>query len=186
MLTAWSQKRSAMYRYDSTAEIYDARYAEEQEAKYRVALEKVEPAGTILDVGCGTGLFFKLVVDKADSVVGIDSSKKLLLGARKHANRWGNVHLVQADADHLPFKADFFDVVFAFTVLQNMPNPVETLKELRRVANPGAQVVVSGLKKVISLFSLREMLEKAGLSSVSIVDGEDLKCYVSVSLKDVR
>lgn len=172
-----------MHRYDSTAEIYDARYGEEQEAKYKVALENVKPVGTVLDVGCGTGLFFKHVVDEAESAVGIDSSRKLLLQAQKHARSWRNVHLVQADADHLPLKEDFFKVVFAFTVLQNMPKPVETLRAIHRVAKPDAQVVVTGLKKVFSSASLREMIERAGLCPISVKDDDSLKCYVAFSLK---
>ena len=172
-----------MHSYDSTAEIYDARYGEEQEAKYKAALENMKLAGTVLDVGCGTGLFFKYVVDEAESAVGIDSSGKLLLQAQKHARGWRNVHLVQADADHLPFKEDLFNVVFAFTVLQNMPKPVETLRAIHRVAKPDAQVVVTGLKKVFSLDSFRELIEKAGLSTVSVRNDESLKCYVAFSLK---
>jgi ubiquinone/menaquinone biosynthesis C-methylase UbiE len=175
-----------MHSYDSTVKIYDARYAEEQEAKYKAALENVKPAGMVLDVGCGTGLFFKHVADEAGCIVGVDSSKKLLLEAQNHARGWRKVHLVQADADHLPFKADFFDVVFAFTLLQNMPKPVETLRELGRVAKPDFQVVVTGLKKVFSSSRLREMLERAGLCPVSIMDDELLKCYVAFSLKSSK
>ena len=185
-MTAWSQKRKVMHRYDSTAEIYDARYAEEQEAKYIAALENVKPVGAVLDVGCGTGLFFKHVASEAETVVGIDSSRKLLLEAQKHARSHKNVHLVQADADHLPFKADFFDVVFAFTVLQNMPKLPETLSELRRVAKPEAQVVVTGLKKVFSSGYLRELLEHAGLCPVTIRNDDLLKCYVAFSLKSSK
>jgi len=172
-----------MRRYDLTAGMYDTRYAEEQEAKYKAALENVKPAGTVLDVGCGTGLFFKHVVDETETVVGVDSSMKLLLEARKHARNWRRVHLVQADADHLPFNEDFFDVVLAFTVLQNMPKPLSTLKELWRVAKPEAHVIVTGLKKVFSPASLQEMLESAGLSQVSIIDENSLMCFVAFSLK---
>jgi len=185
-LTAWTKKRKVMHRYDSTAEIYDARYGEEQEAKYKVALENVKPAEKVLDIGCGTGLFFRHVADEAETVVGIDSSRKLLLDARKHARVWTNIHLVQADADHLPFKEDFFNAIFAFTVLQNMPKPLETLKELGRVAKRDAQVVVTGLKKVFSSDFLREMIEKAGLCPVSIRDDASLKCYVAFCIKRLK
>ena len=64
-------------------------------------------------------------------VVGVDISRKLLLKAKEQARAFPNVFVLQADADHLPFKDGFFDDVFAFTVLQNMPNPNETLSELK-------------------------------------------------------
>ena len=45
-------------------------------------------AGVVLDVGCGSGLFFSEVADQADMVVGVDVSRKLLLKAKKQAKRF--------------------------------------------------------------------------------------------------
>jgi ubiquinone/menaquinone biosynthesis C-methylase UbiE len=95
----------------------------------------------------------------------------------------GNVDLVQADADHLPFKKEQFSTVFAFTVLQNMPKPLETLLEVRRTAREGAVVTVTGLKKTFSAGSFGNLLRNAGLNVVSVKDEENLKCYVAISLK---
>jgi ubiquinone/menaquinone biosynthesis C-methylase UbiE len=87
--------------------------------------------------------------------------------------------VLQADADNLPFKDSFFNAVFAFTVLQNMPTPVETLKELKRVAKRGGKVVVTGLKKAIPLNEFIDALESSDMKIISFVDNEDLKCYVA-------
>ena len=161
--------------------MYEERYAEEQKAKYGAALENVNVAdGAVLDVGCGSGLFFSQVAAKANVVVGVDISRKLLLKAKEQAHAFENVFVLQADADHLPFREAFFDVVFAFTVLQNMPKPSETLNELKRVAKLGGKVVVTGLKKAFSLNAFMDVLEGSGLKMVSFVDNEDLKCYVAV------
>jgi ubiquinone/menaquinone biosynthesis C-methylase UbiE len=174
-----------MRRYDLTAQIYDVRYAEEQEAKYKKALESLNIAGNsiILDVGCGTGLLFSHVAAEAQTVVGVDVSGRLLLQAKERARKFPDVNVVQADADHMPFKNDYFSMVFAFTVLQNMPKPLETLKELGRVAKLNALVVVTGLKKIFSIETLYKLLEQAGLCPASIVNDESLKCYVVVCLK---
>ncbi len=131
MVNNWSKKRSVMRRYNLTAQIYDERYREEQDAKYKAALEglRIKSNSVVLDVGCGTGLFFNSVADLAEMVVGADVSRELLLLAKKQGRDSGNILLVLADADHLPFKQQVFDFVFAFTVLQNMPKPEETLKE---------------------------------------------------------
>jgi ubiquinone/menaquinone biosynthesis C-methylase UbiE len=182
-LSSWKHKRTVRERYDLTARIYDARYKEEQEAKYHAALTTAKPKGLVLDVGCGTGLFFSHVSSKAKGVVGVDVSKTLLLLAMERVKKLGNVSLAQADADHLPFTDDVFDEVFAFTLLQNMPNPLETLTELRRIAREGATVTVTGLKKAFPLQTLRELLCSAGLRLVSIKDEEKLKCYVASSQK---
>ncbi len=182
-MTSWKHKRTVKRRYDLTAKMYDARYTEEQEAKYHAALASAEPAWLVLDVGCGTGLFFKHVPSQVTGVVGVDISKNLLLLSMIRAKTMRNVSVIQADVDHLPFKNNTFDDVFAFTVLQNMPNPLETLMELRRTAKRSAAITITGLKKTFSLESLKELICQAGLRLVSVKDEEKLKCYVILSLK---
>ena len=181
----WDQKRKIIRRYDLTAQLYDMRYAEEQEIKYKTALERLNVArnSKVLDVGCGTGLLFSHVAAEAQTVVGVDISSRLLLQAKERARDFRNVHLVQADADYLPFTDNHFSIVFAFTVLQNMPKPLETLKEIKRNAKRDASIVVTGLKKAFSLEAFRELLQNAGLQVVSLKDDDVLKCYVAVTVR---
>ena len=187
-MNAWKQKRSVMRRYDLTAHLYDVRYAEEQEAKYKVALEdlSVTRNSVVLDVGCGTGLLFSYIAAEAKLVVGVDVSKQLLLQAWKRAGNFRSVHLVQADADHLPFRDACFSAVFAFTVLQNMPKPSETLVEIGRTARRDAFILITGLKKAFSFEAFGELLQQAGLRAVSLKDDDALRCYVAVSVKSLR
>ena len=171
-----------MRRYDLTAEMYERRYTEEQKAKYKAALKTLNVTGKrVLDVGCGTGLLFSHVAAEAKTVVGVDVSIKLLRQAKKRAQEFRNVHLVQADADHMPFKNNHFNIVFAFTVLQNLPKPLETLREIKLNAQQTASIVVTGLKKVFSLEAFQELLRDAGLQVVSLKDDAPLKCYVAVT-----
>jgi ubiquinone/menaquinone biosynthesis C-methylase UbiE len=114
--------------------------------------------------------------------VGVDVSGKLLRQARERARNWGNVHLIQADGDHLPFKNDVFDFTFVFTVLQNMPAPVETLREICQTAKRDAVMVVTGLKKVFSLDDFRAILQQGGLRVKSIKD-DDSRCYVALTVQ---
>ncbi len=183
-MNKWNQKRTTMQRYNLTARMYEMRYAEEQAAKYKAALNNLNINGKrVLDVGCGTGLLFSQITNEAQTVVGVDLSSKLLHQARERARKFSNVHLVQADADHLPFTSNLFNVVFAFTVLQNMPNPSETLSEIKRNAQQAASIVVTGLKKVFSLEAFQKLLQDAGLQVVQIEDAEPLKCYVAVTVR---
>ena len=184
-LNTWDQKRKLIRRYDLTAKMYDVRYAEEQELKYKTALKRLKAIrnSNVLDVGCGTGLLFKHVAAEAKTVVGVDISGKLLLQAKESARDFRNVHLVQADADHMPFKDNHFSVVFAFTVLQNMPKPLETLNEIKRVAKLEASIVVTGLKKAFSLEAFGMLLQSAGLKLVSLEDADALKCFVAVAVR---
>ncbi len=179
-MNRWAHKRSIRRRYNLTAQSYDQRYFAEQQIKYQAALNKlqIKQDDTILDVGCGTGLFFNHISDRAGSVVGLDISRGLLLQAKERAKAYSNVFVVLGDADHLPFADGFFSLVFAFTVLQNMPKPVETLQELSRVAKPDASIVATALKRAISLETFADMLEQAGLKATALRDDEQLQCYV--------
>jgi ubiquinone/menaquinone biosynthesis C-methylase UbiE len=184
-MNKWNKKRMTMRHYDLTAEMYERRYAEEQAAKYKAALENlnINRNSIVLDVGCGTGLFFGQVAAEAQTVVGVDISRKLLLQAKERARRFRSVHLVQADADYLPLIRRHFNVVFTFTMLQNMPKPLETLNEIKRNATLNAIVVVTGLKKVFSLEAFQALLKDATLRIVSLADVDALKCYVAVTVQ---
>jgi len=183
-MSEWKKKRILMHRYDLTAHIYDMQYAEEQTAKIRAALEdlKIEKHSLVLDTGCGTGLLFGYVADKAETTVGLDISRKVLLQAKKRAKNFLNIHLILADADNMPLKENIFSHVFGFTLLQNMPNPVKTLNEIRRVAKDDAVIVITGMKKAFTLEEFEELLQDTGFDIVDLKD-ESLKCYVAVCAK---
>jgi ubiquinone/menaquinone biosynthesis C-methylase UbiE len=180
-VTGWKDKRKVMQLYNMTAEMYDERYAQEQERKYKKALENIYVTRkTVLDVGCGSGLFFKEVAVQAGMVIGVDVSRKLLLKAKEQGSAFSNVAVLQADADHLPFRDELFGAVFAFTVLQNVPKPAETLKELKRVTKKDEKIVVTGLKKAFQSTSFFDLLDRSGLIVTAFVDDEAINCYVAV------
>ena len=180
-MSGWTKKREVMRRYDATAHIYDIRYAEEQMRKVQAALEKtgIERDHLILDVGCGTGVLFENVADQAKDVVGLDISRKTLSYAKKRAKEFGNVHLLLADAEILPFRDNIFDRVFAFTLIQNTPNPLEALAEIRRVAEYSSVIVVTGLKKAFTKRVFEKLLIEADLTVAELLS-ENPKCYAAI------
>jgi SAM-dependent methyltransferase len=169
-----------MRRYNLTAQMYDSRYCEEQEAKYKAAMNglKIDKSNIVLDLGCGSGLFFNHLTEKAEMVIGADISRQLLILAKDRNESNENVFLVLADADHLPFRQKVFNFMFAFTVLQNMPKPEDTLKQLREYAIQDACFVVSGLKAAFSLEVFGGFIDHAGLQIISIVNDNALRCYI--------
>lgn len=180
-MSEWDKKRRIMRRYDLTAHIYDMRYSEEQTAKIKAAFEamSIKKGSLVLDAGCGTGLLFEHVPDEARLVVGLDISRNTLLQAKARARKLPNAALVWADADSMPFREATFDYVFAFTLLQNMPNPPKTLSEMNRVARESTAFVVTGMKKAFSRKRFEELLLSSGLSIVALRE-EGLKCYVTI------
>lgn len=187
-MQAWDQKKRIMRRYDQSARVYDSQYLDEQEAKIKTVMQnlRVHRGIRILDAGCGTGLLFKDVVDKADFAVGIDLSRGLIKEAKKKTQHYRNVALVLADADNLPLTAEGFDAIFAITLVQNMPSPRATLTELKRVAKQTASIVITGLRKHFSHEAFLKMLRESDLV-VDVLKLDDAgKDYVSICGKARR
>lgn len=186
LVNRWKQKQSVQRRYNITAKTYDQRYCNEQTVKYRAALDNITISkdAALLDVGCSTGLFFSHIANKAGLLVGLDLSRELLLQANKRAKHYKNVFLVLGDADNLPFIDQFFNSVFIFTVLQNMPTPSTTLNEISRATKPDAHIVVTALKRAIPLETFSKLLKKAKLSTITLKGDDALQCYVVISIKN--
>jgi SAM-dependent methyltransferase len=93
----------------------------------------------VLDLGAGTGVAGRAAIAAgARQVVAVDIAEDMLrsgLGATA-----GVVLPVVADATHLPFTAQAFDIVCAAFCLGHLPDPVAALKEARRV---GRSIVAS-------------------------------------------
>ncbi len=176
----WKKKREVMLYYNQTAAGYDAQYAEEQNMKIRAALSNVhlKENRLILDMGCGTGLLFPYIADKAKLLVGIDTSAKLLKRAQKRARQNPNVTLIQADADHTPFKNQTFHIVFAITLLQNMPDPTATLKEIGRITKPKAVIILTTLKKKFTQKAIIKLLKKTKLKITTLKTTPKIKDHI--------
>jgi len=181
-MSGWLKKRRVLHRYDLTAEMYDMRYAEEQEDKIRAAMRniKTKQLGLVLDAGCGTGILFSQVAGRAETLVGLDLSKKTLLQAKRRAEkREINVHLIQADVDNMPFRDNVYNHVFAITVLQNTPDRNKTLREIKRVGKRDSVFIVTGLKRIFTKPAFKGTLTRADMK-VEAIENSHLKCYVAV------
>jgi len=168
-----------MHAYNVTADIYDTRYREDQERIYPKALESVDVlCAVVLDVGCGSGMFFSQVANKAQTVVGVDISRGLLNKAKQRLTE--NSHLVQADADYLPFRDGTFNAIFAFTMIQNMPKPIKTLKEIKRITAKDGKIIVTGLKKAFPNITFHDIIDASGMQTIVFSDDAELNCYIAV------
>lgn len=178
----WREKKKIIKRYDMTAHIYELRYREEQNMKYDAVLNSSEitMGDCILDVGCGTGLFIQKIAEKNGIIVGIDSSKKMLEEAKRACNRLKNASFICGDADFLPLRGRIFDNVFAFTLLQNMPQPKQTILEIARVAKNDSEIILTYQKKRFKEKHCDQSLENAGLHVSKFFDDGQLKDYVVI------
>lgn len=93
---------------------------------------------SLLEVGCGTGMFLENFWEAGFDVTGLDSSQEMLSVARSRLGHKADLHFGQAGA--LPFDDREFDFVVMLTVLEFLPAPLEALEEARRVARKGLLV----------------------------------------------
>jgi demethylmenaquinone methyltransferase/2-methoxy-6-polyprenyl-1,4-benzoquinol methylase len=98
----------------------------------------------VLDVGCGTGFATEGLLEHTEDVYGLDQSPHQLEKAYAKFGKRGTVQFTMGDAERLPYQDDTFDGVWSSGSIEYWPDPVETLRELRRVAKPGAPVLVVG------------------------------------------
>jgi len=184
-MQGWKNKRKTMRHYDQLAPLYDAQYAEEQKAKIKTALNNTKPEENelVLDLGCGTGFLFQQIAKSAKLLAGIDTSSKILQEARKRAKQLPNTAILRADADYTPFQNQIFDHVFAITLLQNMPNPLKTLQEIKRVSKEKSTMVITGLKKKFSQESFMNLLNKAELKVSTLKTNSQLKEHIAICQK---
>ncbi len=184
-MAEWNKKSKVTQHYNSLAPVYDAQYSEEQERKIRTALGRtnLKKHSLVLDAGCGTGLLFKHVGKSTKLLVGLDMAPRILKEAKKRVRQLPTTSVICADADFTPFRDTVFDAAFAITLLQNMPDPLATLCEMKRVTKNNAFLVITGLKKQFSQEAFEKLLERAGLRSSMMESGDELKGYVAVCWK---
>ncbi|MFF8785707.1 class I SAM-dependent methyltransferase [Streptomyces sp. NPDC015125] len=108
--------------------------------------DSLQPHMQILDVGCGPGTITAdlaaLVPD--GQVTGLEHAPDVLRQARATAADRGltNVRFAVGDVHALDYPDDTFCVVHAHQVLQHVGDPVQALREMRRVTKPGGIVAV--------------------------------------------
>lgn len=171
----WDKKKDSMRFYNTIFTSYDELYAKEQETKYNIILKSMKKTsfGTILDVGCGSGLFLQKIANVSKIRVGVDISHKMLSNAKK--NNTSSTYLICADADYLPFKKKIFDSVFTFTFLQNMPDPKSTLHEIGRVGKHKSIFGITFHNNSNVIQKALDWLKDIGISYQEIADDTALK-----------
>jgi len=87
---------------------------------------------SIVDVGCGTSDYLKWLTDDCKRLVGVDISVEMLKLCREDLGK--SIELVAADALHLPFKDEAFDISTTFQALHHFPDWKKALAEMVRTA----------------------------------------------------
>ena len=136
---------SAVYTHGHHESVLRSHTWRTAENSARYLLPHLAPGAALLDVGCGPGTITadlaKLVAP--GRVVAVDNAPQILTEAARHVAEAGyadRIEFATADVHALDFPDDTFDVVHAHQVLQHVGDPVQALREMRRVCKPGGVV----------------------------------------------
>ena len=106
----------------------------------------LRPGHKVLDVGCGTGDFLRLLapIVSPGTAVGVDLSETMIAEARQRsAENVENLSFQVGSVLELPFPAASFDRVLATQLLLHVPDPLKALVEMKRVLAPSGMISIS-------------------------------------------
>ena len=86
---------------------------------------------SVLDIGCGSGIFCEMAAKRGARVSGLDASEQLLAIARQ---RVPSGDFRTGEMEELPYDDQSFDVVTGFSSFQFATNPIKALQEASRVS----------------------------------------------------
>jgi ubiquinone/menaquinone biosynthesis C-methylase UbiE len=154
-------------------------------------LLQLMPPMVIADLGAGEGTFSQLLAQRAERVIAVDSSAKMVeFGARLAAeNGITNLEYRLGDLESPPIEEGSIDLAFFSQSLHHALHPAQAVAVAHRLLKPGGRIVILDLKKHgfeqaremyadtwlgFSEVELRGFLEKAGFEGVQswIVDHE--------------
>lgn len=120
-----------------------------KEYETELLLDMLQPSrnDSLLDVGCGTGVFSGDVLTVGSNVVGIDLSKPMISVA---AERFSDQRFMSVSGDmrYLPFTDGSFDKVYSMTAIEFIENARKAVVELERVTKPGGTIVLTTLNRL--------------------------------------
>ena len=105
----------------------------------------VEPAylngKLVLDAGCGSGRYSKIAGEAHAIVIGVDLSSAVET-AVVTTSHLPNVHIIQSDIFHLPFKSQLFQFIYSIGVLHHTPDTKKAFSRLITLLTDSGEIAV--------------------------------------------
>ena len=103
----------------------------------------INNSDSILDCGCGDGLYLKIIKELSVAAVsGFDLNSESLRLAQGYTKDM-NVPLVQGRIGDLPYKDNSFGKIFSTEVLEHVEDDLGALKEILRILKPGGRLIIT-------------------------------------------
>jgi len=143
------------------------------------------PKIKIADLGAGEGLISQLLANRAESVVCVDNSPKMVEFGSELAKKNGftNLSYKLGDIEDVPLKDESVDLALLSQALHHAQHPQAAIEEAYRILKPGGQLIIIDLlehnfEKARELYAdvwlgfsentLYQLLKDAGFSQVKV------------------
>jgi demethylmenaquinone methyltransferase/2-methoxy-6-polyprenyl-1,4-benzoquinol methylase len=124
--------------------------------RFTIELSAVRPGQTVLDIAGGTGdlaaKFSRLVGPEGQVILADINAAMLAVGRDRLIDKGatGNVQVVQADAQQLPFDDNSIDCITIAFGLRNVTDKAMAMRSMLRVLRPGGRLLVLEFSKPTS------------------------------------
>lgn len=146
--------------------------AENQPRRVRMCNEAAKVGGSVLEVGCATGIDYPRLKRLGLKYTGIDVTSKFISRAKE---LYPEIDVRVANVLDLPFADDSFDVVYANDVVQHL-DPKEYPKALREMWRVAQKLLLVSTSRQF-IFGNGEIIPKMGTSASSAVNGPYMNHY---------
>jgi SAM-dependent methyltransferase len=104
----------------------------------------------VLDIGCGTGQFTRLLAARAEQVLALDFSASMIAAAGQQSEGFQNITFIQADATTWDWPTERFDAIVTIATLHHLP-PEGILPRMKAALRAGGTLVVLDIRRSSSL-----------------------------------
>ncbi|MCG8401781.1 MAG: class I SAM-dependent methyltransferase [Firmicutes bacterium] len=121
----------------------------ESETNYRVqrVVELVSVyglnKGDIVDLGCGYGIYARVLSNMADKVIGIEVEKKRLQQAINNNRDKSNIVFLLYDGVNIPLPDDSIDNLIMVEVLEHVDSDLKSILEISRILKKGGKALIT-------------------------------------------
>ena len=99
---------------------------------------------TVLDLGCGTGQFSRLLADRAEGVIALDLSPNSIQIAKQRSQQFDNIDYHIADAARWEFPLEYFDAIASIATVHHL-SIEQLIPKLIAALKPGGVLIILDL-----------------------------------------
>ena len=168
-------------------------------------LKKMEPSGTLVDIGCGSGNLLIKIAENFDSLnlIGVDITDEMLDLAKQKSEEYhqgDRIKFKLGTAEKLPFSDNSVDFIVSTFSLHHWSNPINIFQEIFRVLTSDGKFLIFDFRrdarkffyglfhfatKIVVPKALKKVNEPLGSISASFTPEEVNQLFLQTYFQDI-